>query len=1139
MGSHGPYSNTIMHSVWTHETDAKQRLAALQKPGAEDSRYSFGCINVNKPTFEYLITNHLKQMDGAKIFIVPENGTNVMDFINGKAMSSDDIIRQRVEPVTKQTITEKKAPAPKKEVERELVGRTEEEKIGVKTENVPEKKPRKPGSQTFNSLEATEKPKLSVDVPNEKWLQQQIDYANERGRNKNGVPYMGKITGSFNKPVEVSLRVLSRLPGENNEQNNVRQDSLDYIRQHWDEVSKQPPYIEVAHNGEAWVSEGNHRIMVALEKGLETMPVEIRYFDGGERKNGPLNPSRIPSLDEAYNSIGRTRDMEEGEPQRSPSFKRDMKTLNRMRADGRITDEEFVQRADQLIKEDEERRMKEEVVPRQRGYLIIQEKLSAAVRRGDLSREAYDLANWFMSQNEALVSDLGLSIKGKGKEGQGGFYSSLNRVATLIKSAGSDLTVTHEILHHLERMMPKEIRQAIRKAWASQLLRAQKKSKTPAEKLYFAALMETHYGENFIGNIEIPKGAEPLYENIKTIYRMTGKNLTSEKLAQELLVNSNVPMSNYEYFNPSEFWAVNGSDIVKARYDAVKGGVLARLKNWLKELGQKIKSLFGLKSDASIIRALDSLAKSDGKFVTNEMLGEGDYNQIIRNIQGNPAPTAIWDSPESSMMDGIEYQLRDKQVDTKRVIEKIQQAVGQIDERLDAYTKESLYSSRSSARIENFLEDEFSPLFEQMRKDGITHGELETYLHNRHAEERNEQINKINLSPDVQDKGSGIDTADARAYLANLPAAQEAKLKSLAAMVDDIIDKTQKLLVAGGLETQETIDTWNKTYKHYIPLQRDDLDFVHTGSGYVGGVGTRGSASKRAVGSLKPVKDIIANIAIQREKAIRRSEQAVVGRALYGLAIANPNPGFWLPINPNAIKNKAKLVQEMMSLGLSAQDANNLIQEPKVPVIDKVTGLVRYQVNPALRSSDNVFPVRVNGEDRFIIFNPQDERAMRMARSLKNLDADELGWVLGNMGAVTRWIAAVNTQYNPVFGAWNMARDVQSAAFNLSTTAIAGSEKEVLKGTMPAMFAIWNQLRGKPAKNAEQQQYMDLFEQMRMAGGTTGFAKQFSLSFLANGFAGSWVYLALAALVGIGGVGGFCHFIDRQFKAQVAARYHA
>jgi hypothetical protein len=168
---------------------------------------------------------------------------------------------------------------------------------------------------------------------------------------------MSTVTGRFNKPVEVSLRVLSKLKGESNEQDNVRQESLDYIRKNWDEVSKEPPYIEVAYNGEAYVSEGNHRIMVALEKGLKTMPVEIRYFDGGERKNGPLNPGRISSLDEAYNSVGRARETEEGESKRSTSLKRDLKTLNRMRKDGRITDEQFVERVDAAILADEQARL--------------------------------------------------------------------------------------------------------------------------------------------------------------------------------------------------------------------------------------------------------------------------------------------------------------------------------------------------------------------------------------------------------------------------------------------------------------------------------------------------------------------------------------------------------------------------------------------------------------------------------------------------------------------------------------------------------------------------------------------------------------------------------------------------------------
>ena len=940
MGKNGPYSNTIMHSVWTNETDAKQRLAALDKPGAEDSRYSFGCINVNKETFKYLITNHLNQMDGAKIFIVPENGANVMDFINGKAMYSDDIIRQKVEPVTKTTVTEKKVPTPKPEVERKVAGReTEVAKLEVKTEEeAPGKKPKEPKEQTF---------------------------------------------------------------------------------------------------------------------------YDIQGYTDEEREK------------------------------RSTSLKRTIKTLNRMRKDGRITDEKFVERADAAIAADEEQRLNEEPNERKRGFLHIQTRLNQAVDAGDMSREARDLATWFMVNNEDLVSDLGISIIGKGKPGQGGQYNAYKRIMTVIKNGGSDLTTVHEILHHLERMMPTKIQQAIRRAWSSQLAKAAKAAKTPNEKLYFAALMDAHYGDGNIANIEVPKGAEKTYEQIKSLLEALQKRGSSEDFAMEMLKLGMVPKASYEYFNPSEFWAVNGSDIVKARFDAVRGGLLARLKNWLKEFGQKIKSLFGLKSDASIIRALDSLAKSDGKFVTNYMLGAGDYYSI-QNYKGNAAPTALWDTVEPSFTDGLIYQVADKQVDTKRVIERINEKIGQIDERLDAYTKETLYHGRSAERIVDFLEDDFRPLLEQMKEQGITVDALEKYLHNRHAEERNEQINKINLSPDVQDTGSGIETSVAQAYLANLPAAERVKLAKFAAEIDTVITDTQQILVDGGLETQDTIDQWNKTYKHYIPLQRDDLDFVHTGSGYVGGVGTKGGASKRAVGSVKPVKDILDNIAVQREQAIRRAEQAKVGRALYALAITNPNPKFWLPVNPKAIKNKAKLIQEMVSLGLTIQDAENLIRPLQTPSIDKTTGLVRYDVNPAQYNSKNVFPVRINGEDRFIIFNPKDERAMRMAMSLKNLDADQLGFVLGNIGAVTRWIASINTQYNPVFGAWNMTRDVQSAAFNLSTTEIAGKEKEVLKGTLPAMFAIWKSLRGTPASSPKEQAYMDLFDQMRLAGGTTGFAQQFS-----------------------------------------------
>jgi NADH-quinone oxidoreductase subunit H len=53
------------------------------------------------------------------------------------------------------------------------------------------------------------------------------------------------------------------------------------------------------------------------------------------------------------------------------------------------------------------------------------------------------------------------------------------------------------------------------------------------------------------------------------------------------------------------------------------------------------------------------------------------------------------------------------------------------------------------------------------------------------------------------------------------------------------------------------------------------------------------------------------------------------------------------------------------------------------------------------------------------------------------------------------------------------------------------------------------------------------------------FAKQFTLSLQADGFSGSWVYLAISLIIAVFGIGGFIKFTDTQFKANVAARYKA
>ncbi len=758
-----------------------------------------------------------------------------------------------------------------------------------------------------------------------------------------------------------------------------------------------------------------------------------------------------------------------GEPaKRAPSVTRRAKTLSRAREQGKISDMEFVIGVNDAIEAAENAKMQKERPERQRGADFIRQKLLEAKRRGDLSDEASDLAEWFILNNPALVDDLGISIRMKKAEGTAGQYIPFSRIMVLIKGAANDQTPVHEILHHLERMMPSNVQSAIRKEWAKQLAQAKQKAATPDERKFFELLFRHHYHEN---------GSQNDFDK-----------------AVELIQDGKAPYEFYQYVNPSEFWAVNGSDIMQGRFDAVRGGLLQRLKNWLKELGQKVKSIFGVPSNAPLLRALDSLSKGDGNFVTKEMLGEATgYAAIAGKNIFDQKPLANWTMPDSTNLDSFIYFMQNKQIDMKRAVDAIKDNIGKIDERFDPYMKETLFAGRAATQTKRFLQNEVEPLFKEMSRLDVNMPELEEYLQNRHAQERNEQIAKVN--PGMPDKGSGIETADAKAYLAGLTPEQEAKYKKLAGMVDAITAGTRQLLVDSGLESQDTIDVWESTYDNYVPLNREDVDYSSNhGMGVGQGYSVRGPASRRAVGSERQVVDILANIVMQRERNIVRAEKNRVAMALYGMAIQNPNPEFFLAVNPDAKKDIAKATQELVDMGFLPSDINSLMKEPSTMEIDPKTGLAIERVHQMQRGADNVMALRVNGENRYVFFNQNNERAKRMATAIKNLDADKLGFILSTTADITRFLASMNTQYNPIFGAYNFLRDVSTAGLQLTNTPLAGKQKEVLKpsNVFGAMRGIYTDLRAERGGKAGTSQWSKLWEEFQQRGGQTGFRDQFS-----------------------------------------------
>ena len=447
-----------------------------------------------------------------------------------------------------------------------------------------------------------------------------------------------------------------------------------------------------------------------------------------------------------------------------------------------------------------------------------------------------------------------------------------------------------------------------------------------------------------------------------------------------------------------------------------------------------------------------------------------------------------WTVDEPGKMDNFLRAMQDKQIDTKRVVEAVRQQIGDIGEEWNPYLKEELYHGRTAKRTQDFLDFELRPLLREMLARGVSMEEFETYLHNRHAQERNEQIAKVN--DDMPDGGSGIDTADAQAYLAGLSAKQRAAFEALAKRVDAINASTERMLVTSGLEKQSTIDAWNSAYKSYVPLNRTEFEEDGQGSGQ--GMSVRGNASRRAMGSDKAVGNILANIAAQRERTIVRAEKNRVATALYGMAIKAPSKDFWKAFAPERMTNDAKIVSELVGLGMAPPDAQAVMEEPTQRYVDPRSGRVVSRVNPLLRSDDNVLALRVNGEDRFVMFSKNDERANKMVRSLKNLDADKLGRVLSISAKISRYFASINTQWNPIFGVINILRDTQGALLNLSTTPIADRKAEVLKNAGSALVGIYADIRAHRKGRMPQSPWAQLWEEFQKEGGQTGFRDMYA-----------------------------------------------
>jgi len=261
-----------------------------------------------------------------------------------------------------------------------------------------------------------------------------------------------------------------------------------------------------------------------------------------------------------------------------------------------LSPEELKDQLGRLIFDLDARKYAKPTKPRSRGYEWVKERLTREARWGGIDSAQARLAMWLLDQNPDIANDLGLSIR-QAKDGESGTaanYNPASRIASIIKGRGDEETIAHEILHHTERMMPEDIQIGIRQEWARQL----------------GATLD---GAIRTGNDDL---AKMVHEAIKAA---AGDN-QAHKLITKAINNGELPHDFYQFINPSEFWAVNASRLIKERAGA---GWVGRAAQWLRGLMEQIKSAFGLPSDAAVLRGLRAVLRSDGEAI-NGMLGAGD-----------------------------------------------------------------------------------------------------------------------------------------------------------------------------------------------------------------------------------------------------------------------------------------------------------------------------------------------------------------------------------------------------------------------------------------------------------------------------------------------------------------------------------
>ncbi|ELP6821563.1 hypothetical protein R1177_004490 [Escherichia coli] len=429
-------------------------------------------------------------------------------------------------------------------------------------------------------------------------------------------------------------------------------------------------------------------------------------------------------------------------------------------------------------------------------------------------------------------------------------------------------------------------------------------------------------------------------------------------------------------------------------------------------------------------------------------------------------------TPEETIASRFVRQMQDKFQVLKAVQENIRKTGGKIDDSNNAYMAEELFHGKAENDLNVMKERYVQPLAKLLANYKISQADLDEYLYARHAPERNAHIAKIN--PKMPDGGSGMTNAEAAEIMQRVRnSGKQVQYDRLAGIVDDMLARRRDLIREAGLEESGVVDAWQNAYRYYVPLKGQDVDGMvslpRTGKGFtIGGRESRqamGRASRAQSPSTQAIQDL--------SESLIRHRKNEVGNAFLKLVQDNPDKDYWQVFTDDR-PDTMRVIAERKD-----QETGETIRE----VVERPVAMAMM--------ADRYFTTKKNGKTYYIKLHDP-----RLMRAMKNMGPETSNAVIRTLGKVNRFLATVNTSYNPEFLVSNFIRDVQTAVMNLkaeqgrSDGKLKGldnlSALAVVKDSRSAMSAVYASLRGKTL-TGKGAQWQKVWKEFVEDGGKTGW----------------------------------------------------